>query len=761
MSEVVSQPLVLRKNSRSSRFASWGGNANSFLDKMLRVLYLFLLFALDFVMFIYSINGRLMEDGKYNEAVLFILGGAAAFFLVLILCFSFSKDLQNGVCALFTMLITAVFFYQFALFDTHTFIEEWLSTRAGWLTFIGIIPACWLVGFVLGIVVFFGFRSTFFMLFVTIVLFAAGGLGIKKNEMMASKPPLYQEVKKLAAKKPSSRDGNLVYFMVPKFPSYQLLNAVQDRNFRELRDLMVGFYAVNGFEVYPNAFVQKNDTMSNMIDIFNQVDYTSTTSGNRSYSEFINSWDFVHGSLDYVNLEANRLYDFLWSSGYNISTYAMPGFNTCIKGNELYTDRCVMQRYQTVSLYDRTKSLEQNIYTLLGEYILSLNIKDLASVAKMFTGMSGIKDMRVTAENRRVSLEGAVKLFDVISNDFKRDGLGQAYIIYVDLPSDEYIYDEFCNLKPRSQWVALADNSLKNGSIDDKRKAYADQAKCLIGKMQEYMDVIKETHKDDKTDIIIQGVTPVRELAGMIAGATGAFVKDKLVNLAIRKGKRPKFLINANICLASDFTKTHIRFQDYCYSIENMKMKGDEGISLTQNLINNSVIRGSKISNIAAGYKDWFDEFKQRSRDYQDKLRKKQAEEQKRLKAEAAAAEQAAAAVSQNENRSSPDIYKANIFVPTEELILDPDNVMDAENFGVDINGTESSGVSVGAANAGESDAESRAEPEAASVEESDAESRVEPEATSVEESSAESARESEAAANAFKGSVATKAEMP
>lgn len=27
-----------------------------------------------------------------------------------------------------------------------------------------------------------------------------------------------------------------------------------------------------------------------MIDIFNQVDYTSTTSGNRAYSEFINSW---------------------------------------------------------------------------------------------------------------------------------------------------------------------------------------------------------------------------------------------------------------------------------------------------------------------------------------------------------------------------------------------------------------------------------------------------------------------------------------
>lgn len=93
-----------------------------------------------------------------------------------------------------------------------------------------------------------------------------------------------------------------------------------------------------------------------------------------------------------------------------------------------------------------------------------------------------------------------------------------------------------------------------------------------------------------------------------------------MVNLAIRKGKRPKFLINANICLASDFTKTLIRYQDYCYSIDNMNLKTDEALSLKQNLINNSVIRGSKISNIAANYQDWYAEYKQKSRAYQEKL---------------------------------------------------------------------------------------------------------------------------------------------
>ena len=630
MSEGVNQPLVLRKKSRSSRFASWSGDANRFYDKMLRVFYIFLLFAIDFAMFIYSINGKLIEGGTFNQAVLFILGGIFAFSFVLILLLSFSKDLQNGVCALVTMLIVVVFFNQFALFNVDTFIEEWLEKKASWLTFIGIVPAAWLVGLLLGVIIFFAFRSTFAMLFITMVLMFAGLIGIKKNEFLPQPKGEYSEIKALGAKAGEEREGNLVYFMLPKFPSYRFLNSIRDHNFRELRDLMVGFYALNNFEIYPNAFVKKNETVSNMIDIFNQIDYTSTTSGNRAYSEFINSWDFIHGGLDYFSLEENRLYDYLWENGYGISTYAMPGFNTCIKGGSLNTDRCVIKSYKTVPVYDKNRTVEQNVYALLTEWILSLKSRDLKSVAKMLAGMSPLKGIKVTAENRRVSLEGAPAVVDEAGEDFSRDKAGQVYMIYVDLPSDIYMYDEFCNLKPRKEWVALKDNSLANGGIDEKRKAYADQAKCAIGKLQEYMDIVAESYKNAKTDIIIQGVSTIRELAGMTGGRYGNFVKDQLVNLAIRKGKRPKFLINANICLASDFTKTLIRYQDYCYSIDNMNLKTDEALSLKQNLINNSVIRGSKISNIAANYQDWYAEYKQKSRAYQEKLRKAQ-EQARRL----------------------------------------------------------------------------------------------------------------------------------
>ena len=93
-------------------------------------------------------------------------------------------------------------------------------------------------------------------------------------------------------------------------------------------------------------------------------------------------------------------------------------------------------------------------------------------------------------------MEGAPAVVDEAGEDFSRDKAGQVYMIYVDLPSDIYMYDEFCNLKPRKEWVALKDNSLANGGIDEKRKAYADQAKCAIGKLQEYMDIVAESYKN-------------------------------------------------------------------------------------------------------------------------------------------------------------------------------------------------------------------------------------------------------------------------
>lgn len=685
MNEIVTQPLLLKKKSRSSRFSSWTGNANSFRDKLFRSIYIFLLFAMDFVMFIYSINGRLVENGKVSHAVLAILGTIFIASLVIILLLSFSKIAQNFVCALCTMLITVVFFYQFGVGNVDNFLEVWFSKHARWLTFLCICPSPWIVGFVLGLIVFFAFFYSDAILFVMLVFLLSCAIGIQKNEMLTPSKAEYQEVKRLPSSAGLARDGNIVYLMAPKLPSYQFFNIIRDVNFRDLRDLLIGFYVTNGFEVYPNAFVQKNDSMSNIIDIINQVDYNSTTSANRGYAEFLNDWNFIHGGLDYIGLEDNQLYDYLRNSGFGVSMYAMPGFDFCLKKGDFYTDRCVVKGYKNVSLFDDTITLERNINALLGEWLLSLHSRDLRSFARTLINDSPLKNMRVLAENRRVSIEGSAHIFERLYNDFKRDKDGQFYLAYVDLPSDIYIYDEYCNIKPRKEWISLKDNSLYPGGLDEKRKAYADQTKCLIGKMQEYMEEIYKSGKAERTDIFVQGISPIRELAGVIGDKYSRFVSENLVNLGIRKGKRPKFLINANVCLASDFTKTLIRYQDFCYSIDNMKnYNTEEALNLKKNLVNNSVIRGSKISNIAASYRDWYDLYKANSVSYQKRQRQIQAEQEARLKREAEErkmlesmpARDARAELSKRKKQ-----YDENIFVPTDDFVADETEEKDSSDI--------------------------------------------------------------------------------
>lgn len=661
-------PLLLQKRSKSSRFSNWTGDANHFRDKLFRSLYIFLLFAIDFVMFIYSINGRLVEDGTFNHATAIILEVALAISLVLMFSLSFSKILQNIVCALFTMLMTVVFFNQFALFDTNNFLEQWLNQKASWLTFFCIIPSSWMIGLVLGVIVFFAFRYSDAILFVTLVLFLSGVIGVQKNEMIRTTGNEYTEVKSLGgAGLGGKSSSNLVYLMVSHFPSYQFLNSMDNPMFRDLRDLLIGFYAVNQFEVYPNAFVQNNDTMNNIIDILNQVDYSSTTSGNRGYAEYLNKWNFVHGGLELLSLEDNVLFDYLKKNGYGISMYAMPQFDFCLKSGEFSTDRCVVKGYKTVKLYDKQASTEKNVYALLGEWVLSINSRDLNGFAKILLNMSSINGYKVISENRRVSIEGADGLFDRLGMDYIQDRGDQAYLAYVDLPSDVYIYDEFCNIKPRKDWIALNNNSLYSGNNEDKKLAYIDQAKCLIGKMQEFMDEITKQKKIDNTSIFIQGVSPIRELAPRSADKYMQFVTDKLVNLAIRKNENPKFMINANVCLASDFTKTYIRYQDFCYTIEDMKMSQEDILNLRNNLIHNSVIRSNKISNIVANYRDWYEQYKLRNVAYQKRVEQQKDEEKARKKREETALQYQKQAIEQ-ENAKRVQASEDNIFELTDDL---------------------------------------------------------------------------------------------
>ncbi|MBP5698458.1 MAG: hypothetical protein J6W96_02900, partial [Alphaproteobacteria bacterium] len=645
-----------KKKKGEGFFSKLGKKSNSFRNRLFRSLYITFLFAIDFAFVIYSINGRLIENGVVNQAALVIIGSVFVVSLILMLLLSFSHHAQNFICAVVTMVIVAAFCYQFRISDVDNFVETWLNQHASWLTIICLAPSPWVLGFLAGLVIFFAFCFSDIIWLTCVSLLVFGAVVVQKKEFEPRQTSEYVEVKGLSRVAEEKRLPNVVYLVAPKLPSYQFLSSVRDVNFRELRDLMIGFFAINNFEIYPNAFVQKDDTMSNIIDIMNEVDYTSSASADRGFSTFVDDWNFVQGSLQVLNLESNKFYDNLRSKGLRISTYSMPGFDFCFTGENLNTDRCVVKNDKVISIYDPKSSLEKNVYTLIGEWLMSFHSRDLNSLAKTFISMSPLKNSKVLSENRRRTIEGSPAIFDKLADDIMRDDSGQVYFAYIDLPSDIYLYDEYCHLKNRKDWVALKDNSLYSGGMEEKRKAYIEQTKCLLGKLQEYMTAIDE--KLPYTDVIIQGLGPIKELANMTGDQYGHFISDNLVALGIRKRNNPKFLINANICLASDFTKSYLNEQDYCYSLDNMMAREptEDRYSLKKNLINNSIIRGGTISTIVGNFIDWYKLYRQANQPVQETMVKQVTIPQPQVVVEQQAADRARSQDSQN------------IFDPMEEV---------------------------------------------------------------------------------------------
>ena len=103
----MTEPVHLNKKKEPVPFEFLLKATNHFYDRILRAMFLTLLFVFDFVMFVYSINGRVMENGVVNEAMLYIAGGFFAVFLVFrcgtkcSLCVSYAVDnnfVSGSIC---------------------------------------------------------------------------------------------------------------------------------------------------------------------------------------------------------------------------------------------------------------------------------------------------------------------------------------------------------------------------------------------------------------------------------------------------------------------------------------------------------------------------------------------------------------------------------------------------------------------------------------------------------------------------------------
>lgn len=86
------------------------------------------------------------------------------------------------------------------------------------------------------------------------------------------------------------------------------------------------------------------------------------------------------------------------------------------------------------------------------------------------------------------------KTLDVVLNDIANDKGNRAYFVFMDLPSDMYVYDEFCRVKPQDKWLAMDNYKwVSNKNLFAKRQAYQEQFSCMLGSLEQFMQKLNES----------------------------------------------------------------------------------------------------------------------------------------------------------------------------------------------------------------------------------------------------------------------------
>lgn len=583
----------------------------------LKILYIFLLLSIDLVLFTGSGNLDIFYGGfLLSSELMILLGLSLAASTVLMALSAFSKWLQNGICALATFWFVLVLFNQFSQFDNDTFLGNFFAGYAGdWVpAFFYHHSAEIFAIIVASIVLWFLFNANLIALAIYNLLFLIAFVGILRNEYCSTRNQhdfieLYQSQIKNNAQ---THGKKFIYMMLPGMSSYKYFAALDTPDAREAEQIAVGFYAKNKFEVFPNAYNKNNNPFMNMVSSLNTFSDDEPENHIMDTMMLYRYWKFFNVSDEYVFLKDNQMFDAFRKSGYKISAYKSRGFDLCHKQHRFNVDRCIEKLNHPVNLYSMNASTLERTQLLLIEWLNSMrffnNMSGLYQAVKFFSNAEYVPLVGVNYNNLYVI--NSLKTFDVLADNIKEDKGSQAYFVYADIPSDMFIYDQYCSLKPRSEWITADDLPWvyqDNSSL--KRRAYIEQTKCLYGKLQEFLDILAKENLQDKSVLIINGMSGTNNFQSVEAdNFVNDMIYDKLTTLAIKSPAIKTFKINEEICESNGILRHYLYQDSACHGLNEINIHFTLKDELVSRLNALSVSQKKALADISVfekWYADW------------------------------------------------------------------------------------------------------------------------------------------------------------
>ena len=548
---------------------------------LLKSLYMFLLMAIDLILFTDSGNLNIFGSNYVLAAELVgLMTLMLAVSTVLMVITSFSTWTQNIICALVTCWFSIVLFNQFAQFDTQTFLGEYVQNFLGSSTPQFLYVGSYIVVSVLLslLVLWLLWRANIIILACYLLLFAVAFIGILRHEVnnMRNQHDFIELYQSQLKDYSSEDDKKFIYFMLPNLAATKYFYSINDDKAQNVTKLINGFYAKNKFSVFSNSYNEENNSFINMVLAVNLFSNDSASNHILDTMMIYKYWKFFNVNDEYIFLKDNQMFDTFRKAGYKISAYKSRGFDLCHKNHVFNVDRCMEKLNRPVNLYSSNMSSIDRSQVLLIEWISSMKIfKDMSAIYQTLRIFGQPETMPMVGINyNNLYVINSVKTFDIVAEDVINDKGAQAYFVYADIPSDMFVYDEFCNLKPREKWVNMENMPwIKTDNSLAKRNGYLDQTQCLYGKMQEFINKLDNAGLLNKSVIVINGMSSVDDFRKIpYDDFINNFLYDKMSMLAIKSPNNKQLTIDNGICRTQDILRRYIYHDNSCKGLESVNI---------------------------------------------------------------------------------------------------------------------------------------------------------------------------------------------
>ena len=554
-------------------------------DLFIFPLIIFLFLGINFSLFAQSGSYSIFDGNlKFNLEAVYIFIAIAVFAVVINFLFSISRKLQNLIVSLVAGFFVYALLKQFAQFEEKSILDiyfgEYIAKediRLILSEYSDIIISV-LFGLITFLIIAISSRAFLFYL-VILLLLIEGGI-ILSNFLNPTRHEFETTSNNIITPKGAEEKENtrLIYFGFPGLTTHLNIKNFADQNKNTLvtqtADNLLGFLYQNNFKFWQNSFVDENNAHNNLLRTFNPQDL------NRAISELTPDnvnldgfWNFGKLNKKTLYFKSNEIFSHFKDQNYTLKAYEFPGIEMCRVNNHNIVSKCVKKQSLPINFQNLNLSTFQKTILLTKEWLDSaghpVDLSFLDTLIKMFFPKYSIKDFNFSTEN--LDIINAFQVFDIMAQDINADIGSNAYFAVINLPSDTYLYDSLCNLKPVSEWVGP-----DNKDIMKKRRAYLEQTNCLIGQLENFLQKLANNNKLSQSTIIIQGLNNPKVLSDIRSQDFYTNMRTQKSTLtAIFDPKSALAELKNDICLSQEIIGNYINQKEGCtpYKEESLDEK--------------------------------------------------------------------------------------------------------------------------------------------------------------------------------------------